>query len=169
MRGRPNVGFTNADLDRDRDLLLEYHCQTDYACESPLEDLPDYAAYRQRWLQTQQPGEFVDLVRKSLEDPRTILKLIVEGSGRAIGYLWATFRDVPEYDFRFAEIQDLCVEEGYRRKGIASMALGLVEREAQQLGIKVLRSGTGASNQASTRLHEKNGYTIYRYEYEKRL
>lgn len=163
------ISFTDADTVRDRDLLLEYHCQTDYRCESPLEDLPDYAQYRERWFQTPQPGEFLALVQKSLEDSRTIFKLIVDGSGRGIGYLWVTFRDVPAYNFRFAEIEDLFVEETYRRQGVASAALHLVEREALRLGVKVLRSGTGGANLASMKLHEKAGYTVYRYEYEKRL
>jgi len=43
------------------------------------------------------------------------------------------------------------------------------EQSARRNGAKVIRSGTGCENTKSQGLHQKLGYYLYRYEYEKLL
>ena len=159
----------DADLSHDRDLLLDYHCHTDYVSESPLETLPEYADYRAAWLESPQPEEYLSALRQTVQDPRGLVKLLLDEDNTPIGYFWVTFTDVPSYNFAFAEIQDLYVVEGQRRTGLGSAVLAYVEVKVKEAGVRVLRSGTGAGNTASIRLHEKGGFRMYRYEFEKRI
>ncbi len=159
----------DVDLDHDRDLLLEYHCYTDYVSESPLETLPEYAKYRAFWLQSPQPDEYLSALRQTMQDPRGLVKVLLDEDGAPIGYFWATFTDVPAYHFAFAEIQDLYIVDAHRRTGLGSAVVAYVEMKTKEAGVHVLRSGTGAGNTASMRLHEKTGFITYRCEFEKRL
>jgi GNAT superfamily N-acetyltransferase len=168
---QPPLRCRDADLDRDRDRdrLLDYHCHTDYVCESPLEPLPPYPEYEATWLRSPQPQEFLAALRQTTRDPRGLVKMLLDEDDTPIGYFWVTFTDTPGYDFHFAEIQDIFVAEHKRRKGLASAILAFIETKTLEASVHVLRSGTGARNTASIRLHERNGFSVYRCEFEKRL
>jgi ribosomal protein S18 acetylase RimI-like enzyme len=163
------LSYKNADPDKERDRLLEYHCGSNYACESPLTQEQGYPSYRAKWLSTCQPAEYTASLAASLKDDRTILKLIAIASGEICGYVWATFQDMRGYDFTIAEIEDLFVEQSFRRKGIATAVMRMVEVATERLGVHWLRSGTGSNNLQSIKLHESQGYLVYRIEYEKRI
>jgi GNAT superfamily N-acetyltransferase len=115
--------FRDADLDLDRDLLLEYDCFLNWASSSPLENEGDYRSFRERWLASHRAQEFLDLLRSARADPRTILQIACDGSGKPMGYVWVTFQGTPGAGFAYAELQDIFIEESYRRTGIGRRVL----------------------------------------------
>jgi hypothetical protein len=61
----------------------------------------------------------------------------------------------------------LYIEIPYRWHGAASALMGYVEENSKKNGAKALRSSTGSQNFKSLRLHEKAGFYVYRYKFEK--
>ena len=96
-------------------------------------------------------------------------EIIETEDGCIVGYLWTTFCEDEESGFRFAEIQEIYVEEEYRRHGVATQLYEYAEAKARCNDAKVIRSGTGLCNRVSIQLHERLGFAPYRYEFEKLL
>ena len=156
------------DPNRDKDLVLEFHCRINYECESWwAKELP-YDQYRQKWLNTSQPAGFFSSLIESMSDKRTIAE-IWEINGLPIAYPWVTFTDVEDYDFTFAEINDMAVRDQYQRKGIGTRMFEHIEQLARERGAQVLRSETGIENKVSEYFHRQFGFKPYRIRYEKLL
>ncbi len=129
-----------------------------------------YPDYRSEWFSlTSQVSEFYGYLERTAQDDRTIAEIIEWEDGRIVGYLWSTFCEDEESGFRFAEIQEIYVEEEFRRHGVATQLYGYAEYKARRNDAKVIRSGTGLCNSASIQLHERLGFAPYRYEFEKLL
>lgn len=160
----------NIDFVKDRDYILERHCRINYACESPWAREMSYPDYRSEWFSlTSQVSEFYGYLERTAQDERAIAEIIETEDGRTVGYLWSTFCEDEESGFRFAEIQEIYVEEEFRRLGVATQLYEYAEAKARRNNAKVLRAGTGVCNRASIQLHERLGFTPYRYEFEKLL
>lgn len=157
------------DVASDRERLLEMHCEINFACEPAWVRADGYRPYRERWLATDQPEAFLADVEQSLTDPRTLALILEDPPGTVAAYLWVRFTDVQGYDVTIAEIDDLWVAPERRRQGIATALVPFIAAEARRLGAACLRSGTGAENTPSHRLHERSGFALSRKEYELRL
>ena len=158
------------DFARDRASVLERHCRINYACESPWAREIPYADYRAEWFSlTGQVDGFYRHLAQTAEDGRTVAEILETEDGQTLGDLWAPFCEDKESGFAFAEVQDIYIEEAYRRLGLASELFRYVEAKARRHGAKVLRSGTGCVNAISMQLHEKLGFAPYRREFEKLL
>lgn len=158
------------DFARDRAYILERHCHVNYACESPWAREIPYADDRaERFSLTSQVNGCYRHLAQAAEDERTVAEIPETEDGQTIGDLWAPFFEDRESGFSFAEVQDICIEDAYRRLGLASELLRYVEAKARRHGAKALRSGTGCVNISSIQHHEKPGSAPYRYEFEKLL
>jgi GNAT superfamily N-acetyltransferase len=167
----PTMGFRHdtINLVTDSDYVLERHCRINYECDTPWARKQGYAQYRANWFaDTGQQNEFLSMLRESMEDKRTIAEIIKTESSETVGYLWVQFHGEDEH-FIWADVQDIYVEEAYRKTGAASYLMDYAEKSAKKNGAKVIRSGTGCENVHSQYLHQKMGYNQYRYEYEKVL
>lgn len=154
----------------DRTYVLERHCRINYECDCPWARRTPYQDYRHDWfLMAGQVNEFYTYLQETASDDRTIAEIIETEDGQKIGYLWAPFHMDAESNFAFAEIQDIYIEEAFRKQGLATQLLTYVEKAAKANGAKVLRSGTGCENTVSINLHKKLAYYPYRYEFEKVL
>ncbi len=160
--------YRTIDVVRDRDRLIEFHCRINYASETSYARMVPYDRYRAKWLSTSQPESFLNHLAKTMEDDRTLAEAL-EQDGVVVGYLWLTFRDVVDYSITMAEVMDLFVEPAHQRRGIGQALLQRAEEVARQRGATLLRSDTGAENVASQKLHEKEGFELYRLHYEKVL
>lgn len=157
-------------LPDDRDYVLERHCRINYECDCEWARRVPYEEYRQSWFSMAGQTEgFLSALARTMQDSRTIAEILLDKSGRPVGYLWAPFYEDADSGFRFAEIQDIYIEEPCRRQGVAASLYRYVETAARENGAKVLRAGTGCENLRSMRLHESLGFTPYRVEYEKLL
>lgn len=160
----------NIDFEKDRDYILERHCRINYACESQWAREVSYLDYRSEWFSlTSQVSGFYNYLERTAQDDRAIAEIIEGEDGRIVGYLWVTFCEDEEMDFRFVEIQEIYIEEEFRRNGVATQLYEYAETKARRNDAKVIRAGTGLCNSASIQLHERLGFAPYRYEFEKLL
>ena len=161
--------FRKIDLDRDKEYVLECDCRVNYECDTPWARKLSYKQYRDNWFAWpgQQDG-FLSALRDSMEDKRTIAETIKTETGDTVGYLWVQFHG-EDSNFNWADVQDIYVEEAYRRNGVASYLMDYAEQSVKKNGAKVIRSGTGCENFRSQAMHQKMGYYQYRMEYEKVL
>ncbi len=158
------------DFQKDREYVLECHCRINYACDMPWKRELPYKAYRDEWFSlASQITAFWEALQASASDKRACAEILETESGEPVGYLWMSFYSDDESGFSCAEIQDIYIEESYRRQGIARETFAYAEEHARHCGAKVLRSGTGCENRASVHLHGALGYSLYRVEYEKVL
>ena len=149
---------------------MERHCRINYDCESPWKREMSYPDYRLEWFSfTSQVSGFYSYLERTAQDNRTIAEIIESEEGCIAGYLWVTFCEDEEMDFRFAEIQEIYIEEEFRRHGAATQLYEYAEMKARHNGAKVIRAGTGLCSSASIQLHERLGFAPYRYEFEKLL
>ena len=156
------------DPERDRDVLLELHCAANYESDTRWARAVPYEAYREAWLASGQTETYLESLARSLDDPRTIAEMW-EDDGEAVGYVWATFHDIEGYGLTFAEVDDICVFPGRRRRGVGLAMLRRVEMLAKERGASWLRSETGIENTASQALHARHGFRQYHIGYEKLL
>jgi len=61
----------------------------------------------------------------------------------------------------------IMIDKKYQNKGIASVALSLLEKEAKTLGIKKLAAFVVPENQSSEKIFQKNNYTLKMNFFEK--
>lgn len=153
----------------DRDFLLRAHCSVNYECESGTVRQTPYAEYEERWLKTRQADEFFQALSDSLADSRTVAEIWETNTGNPVAYVWMTFFEIRDYGLSVAELRDIFVTEEFRRQGIADSICRYCIRSARASGAGIIRSGTGACNVASQRMHAKLGFSTYRFEYEKTL
>ena len=156
------------DVNADKEILLEFHCCINFESESSWARAISYPKYREKWLSTDQPESFLADLRESMSDPRTIAE-IWEEEDATIGYVWATFTEVRDYDLMIAEVNDIAVNQSYRGRGIGTEMLKHIEQLARDRGAHILRSETGIENTSSDRLHMRVGFKPYRIQYEKVL
>lgn len=158
------------DFIKDKEYILEAHCKINYECDTPWKRKMPYDIYRAEWFGLEnQIFEFYNYLCETAEDERTICDIIEDENGNRIGYFWVPFCEDTVSGFAFADIQDIYIEEKYRNLGVASLLFEYAEKKAKKNGARVIRSGTGCCNSASVKLHDKMGYYIYRYEFEKKL
>jgi len=137
-------------IEDDKKLILEFHCQTNYASDTPWARRTSYDQYRDKWFSTSQPDEFYSYFVETTQDPRTM----------------AEFKD---YGLSVAEIYDLLVTPEFQGRGIGLQMLQYIEEKAIVSGANLIRSETGIENTPSIKLHEKSGFYTYRVLFEKRL
>jgi len=158
------------DISKDKKILLEYHCEINYECESDFGKQIPYELYRKKWLDTEkQVEEFISTLSNSMDDNRTIAEILEDDDGATLGYIWVTFTDITDYNLIIAEINEIAVSKQYRNTGIGTHAIEYIEKMVKIAGANILRSGTGYGNITSKNLHEHCGFKPYRIEYEKEL
>ena len=157
------------ELERDRPLLLEAHCEINYVCTSGADRQQPYKRFRDEWLRTGQPAEFLSAMVRSLEDSRTLAEVVEDPEGTPVAYLWMSFTDVQGYDLVVAEINDLWVARDRRQHGLGRHLMEYMVTDAARKGAHRLRSGTGADNRPALRLHESTGFAPHRVEFERLL
>lgn len=63
----------------------------------------------------------------------------------------------------------IMIDKEYQNKGIASIALSLLEKEAKKLGIKKLIALVSPENKSSEKIFRKNNFTLKLHLFEKDL
>lgn len=88
-------------------------------------------------------------------------------SENLIGYVWA-------YEHPFREevrvyVNEIHVDEAYRKRGIGKQLLSAVESLAKERGYKALYIHAEGNNDGAIRLYQNEGYTIERVQLRKSL
>lgn len=100
------------------------------------------------------PWKLSDLEYEFKENPVNVF-LVVEDEGKIVG-----FNDFM-ITFNSATISQIAITKEYRRKGLASVLLGAMEKHFPKEGDDIVESVTlevRASNEAAISLYKKNGY-----------
>jgi ribosomal protein S18 acetylase RimI-like enzyme len=160
--------FRPVNLETDRDFILELHCLGNYEGDQPWFRGDSFPIYRETWLKTPQPAGFLAELESRVKGGSVIAE-VCEENGRPVGYYCLSFTDVVGYDLKLAEIEDIAVQLTDQRRGVGTMMLHHAEALARERGADLLRAGVGSPNVASRRLHEKAGFEVIRFTYEKRL
>ncbi len=161
------ITHRRVDVDRDVDTLLELHSHANYAYSSPwVRSCVSFEQFRDHWLTTQQPKEFLGSLIESLEDPRTVAELW-KVDGEPAGFVWVRFTDIAGYAFTRADLDDLAVAPAFRRMGIGSRMMEFAEEAARANGANAIYVDTGWENVPARSLYEKKGYREREIRYEK--
>ena len=160
------ITHRRVDIERDVDALLELHSHANYASSSPwVRSLVSFEQYRDDWLTTGQTEEFLGNLVKAMEDPRTVAELW-EVDGEPAGLVCVRFTDTGWRGFTRADVYDLSVASGFRRKGIGSFMMAFAEEEARANGANALYIGTGWDNGPARALYTKRGFQEQELQYE---
>ncbi len=118
--------YRRINIEKDRSILLELHCQINYESETPFAREVSYEQYREKWLSTSQPESYLKHLAKTMKDKRTIAE-ILEDNGILVGYLWMKLTEVEGYNITIAEIMDIIVVPDYQRQGIGTKMMKHIE------------------------------------------
>ena len=155
-------------LSKDKDFVLDLYCLRGFDEMPTWARSASYFKYREGWLKTSAPQEFLDELEESLADERTIAEIWYEDD-RPVGFLWVTFSDLNNETVTFAQLRILAVQTSHQRRGIGGLMLKRAEEESLKRGAVSLRSETATDNAASQAMHGKQGYKVISYQYEKVL
>ena len=119
-------------------------------------------------------GENISINNKQIEkefngllNSKDNLILIAEIKGKLIGYLTGTFiKNVWQHS---GYIDDVFVEDNYKRKGIATRLIKEFFVHLKDKKIKKCRLGVNLKNKNAIDLYKKVGFEFYSYEMEKSL
>ncbi len=160
------ITHRRVDFERDRDTLLELHSHANYASSSPwVRSLVSFEEYRDDWLETAQPSEFLGNLAKAMEDPRTVAELW-EVDGEPAGLVCVRFTDTGWRGFTRADVYDLAVAPAFRRMGIGSLMMEFAEEVARSHGANALYVGTDWENGPARALYEKRDFRQQEVQYE---
>lgn len=66
---------------KDREILLDFHCQINYECESDFAKEISYELYKEKWLKAEsQVEEYISALLKSMDDMRTMAEILEDES-----------------------------------------------------------------------------------------
>lgn len=148
------ITHRHVDVERDKAILLEFHTQVNFAvADEWIRSSSTYEQFRDRWLATSQPEEFLTSLVESLSDNRTIAELW-EIKGEPAGYIWVRFTDIPEYEFTSAEIDDLAVSPQFQRQGLGSRMMSFAEEAVRTDGANALTVQTSWENSLARCLYK---------------
>ena len=160
------ITHRRVDVERDKDALLELHSHANFASSSPwVRSLVSFEEYRDDWLRTAQPEEFLGNLAKAMGDPRTVAELW-EVDDEPAGLVCVRFTDTGWRDFTRTDVYDLAVAPAFRRMGIGAMMMAFAEEEARAGGANALYVGTGWENGPARALYEKRGFREQEVQYE---
>ena len=153
-------------VERDRDVLLDFHAQANYAVASPwIKSYTPFEEFRAHWLATPQPQQFIEAMIESQNDVRTVAE-VWEIDGEPAGYIWVRFTDIPEYGFTRADVDDLAVAPQFRRRGLGSKMMEFAEEAARASGANALYVDTGWENAPARSLYVRRGFREREIRYE---
>ncbi|UHA75759.1 GNAT family N-acetyltransferase [Paenibacillus sp. 481] len=75
-----------------------------------------------------------------------------------VGFVCAQYYKSICYSSPYAEITELYIRDGARRRGVATLLLGFVEEELKLRGVKSVKVLTGKKNGSAIRTYEKSNY-----------
>jgi ribosomal protein S18 acetylase RimI-like enzyme len=113
-----------------------------------------------------------EYIQELLADPNTAL-IVAEIGDRWVGFVTITLFFTAEIPLlvprRYAVINNLVVDEGYRRKGIARELMTQAEAWAVEKGASSVELSVYKFNRDAQMLYEKLGYEVYMYKMGKLL
>ena len=106
------------------------------------------------------PTEAFDrrLIKNLLMNPKSVVIKATETSGEIIGNIIGIIKK--ENSTSLGRIFSLCVLDEYRKKGIASQLIQLLEEEFRSRGIKQVRLEVSTFNNTAQSFYKRRGYKM---------
>jgi ribosomal protein S18 acetylase RimI-like enzyme len=117
--------------------------------------------------------KLLEIYQKTLCEVKDSFIVVAEVEGKVVGYELLTMKTREDFwaeQFRRVLVVDeVCVDEKYRRRGVARELENFAESLARQNGIISLMATVYDFNTASKKLHESLGYQKLSIKYHKAL
>lgn len=113
-------------------------------------------------------GHDNDGFRKVMESSASFL-YVAEESGKLVGLITFSVRDVVRYPKPIMEIDELFVGVSYRKHGVGRRLVEQAEEKARDLNCQNIYLETYLDNEPAQGLYEKMGYKKYGYAFKKVL
>jgi len=94
-----------------------------------------------------------------LTDSRHGYALFISAGGFEIGYIIVTYCFSVEFGGRFALIDEIFLQDGFRRKGIGQETIRFVLDRCSREGVGAIRLEVETHNIAAQKLYEREGFT----------
>ena len=76
LGGKNMINPRKINIDKDKQLILEFHCQINYESDTPWARSTSYENYREKWFSTSQPEDFYTYLIETTKDQRTIAEMV---------------------------------------------------------------------------------------------
>jgi ribosomal protein S18 acetylase RimI-like enzyme len=86
---------------------------------------------------------------------------VIQAEGRDAGYLIVTVSISIEFGGQFALLDELCVDEAFRCRGLGAEAVEFATDWARERGFSAIRLETAHDNAQAQRLYRKCGYILH--------
>ena len=84
--------------------------------------------------------------------------IVAEIDNKIVGYLLGEESDIPYYDFKIAELCNMCIDSNYRKKGIGNALYKEFERFYNQQGITHFIVTASLKNESAKAFYRKMGF-----------
>lgn len=84
--------------------------------------------------------------------------IVAEIEGNVVGYLLGEVSDIPYYDFKIAELCNMCIDSNYRKQGIGNALYKEFERVFREQGITHFTVTASFKNENAKSFYKKMGF-----------
>ncbi len=84
--------------------------------------------------------------------------VVAEIDGKIVGYLLGGEIDIPYYNFRIAELCNMCVDSDYRKRGIGVALYAEFEKYFKGIGIEHFMVTASFKNESAKAFYRKMGF-----------
>ena len=102
-------------------------------------------------------------LRAFLRNQETPIYVAIQDDGFVVGYAFCQYRNVQNHpfvqDIKYCYLDDLCVTQQHRAKGIGTQLYNHVKSEAMRSGCTAIRLNVWTLNKSAIRFYEKLGLT----------
>lgn len=116
------------------------------------------------------PDAFRKIIYPAFDDGEHNRMIKIVLGSRMIAFYWIESKQdqYKMYDW-YCELRYVHIAKRYRGKGLGTLIMASVEKDALLAGAHEIRLGTHASNDAALKLYEKSGFKISRVIMEKHI
>jgi len=84
--------------------------------------------------------------------------IVAEIDNKVVGYLLGEVSDIPYYDFKIAELCNMCIDSNYRKQGIGNALYKEFERTFREQGITHFTVTASFKNENAKSFYKKMGF-----------
>ena len=84
--------------------------------------------------------------------------IIAEIDDKVVGYLLGEVSDIPYYDFKIAELCNMCIDSNYRKQGIGNALYKEFEKYFKEQGITHFLVTASFKNESAKSFYKKMGF-----------
>ena len=84
--------------------------------------------------------------------------IIAEIDDKVVGYLLGEVSDIPYYDFKIAELCNMCIDSNYRKQGIGKALYKEFEKSFNEQGITHFIVTASFKNESAKAFYKKMGF-----------